>query len=111
MVPKPQQGDNQENKKCAQKRIAVIGCGPSGMSMLITLVKAQRNGDQIPQIVCFEKQSEMGGQWVYEWRTGVDEFGTPVYNCMYEALRLNNAKEAQEFQVSVNVPAFIAKKG
>uniref|UniRef100_A0A7M5WKG2 Flavin-containing monooxygenase n=2 Tax=Clytia hemisphaerica TaxID=252671 RepID=A0A7M5WKG2_9CNID len=40
----------------------------------------------------------MGGQWVYEWQTGVDEFGTPVYNCMYEALRLNNAKEAQEYQ-------------
>ncbi|XP_066918167.1 trimethylamine monooxygenase-like [Clytia hemisphaerica] len=42
MVPKPH--------KLTRKRIAIIGCGPSGMSMLITLVKAKQNGDQIPDI-------------------------------------------------------------
>lgn len=78
-----------------QKRLALIGCGPSAMSTLVTFSKAEQQ-QQIPEIVCFEKQNSMGGQWIYTWRTDVDEYGVPVPNSMYYNLRLNAPKEIDE---------------
>ena len=52
------------------KRICVIGAGPSGMSILYHFNKLKRQGKKIPDIVCFEKQSDWGGLWKYAWETG-----------------------------------------
>lgn len=60
-------------------RVAIIGAGPSGLSALRAFSQAEKNGEKIPEIVCFEKQNDWGGLWNYSWRTGVDEFGEPVY--------------------------------
>ena len=58
-------------------RIAIIGAGPCGLSQLRAFSKL--GDDNIPEIVCFEKQNDLGGMWNYNWRTGIDEFGEPVY--------------------------------
>ena len=58
-----------------KERVAVIGCGPSGISILSAFNQAEVCGHAIPEIVCFEKQGDICGQWNYTWRTGVDQFG------------------------------------
>ena len=52
-----------------KKRVCVIGCGPSGMSMLLQLGKL--SDDELPDIVCYEKQDTVGGMWNVTWRTGI----------------------------------------
>ena len=79
------------------KRIAIIGAGPSGLAQLRAFQAAKQNGDEIPEIVCFEKQSEWGGLWNYTWRTGVDQYGEPVHGSMYRYLWSNGPKEGLEF--------------
>ncbi|WP_208021088.1 NAD(P)-binding domain-containing protein [Paracoccus alkanivorans] len=79
------------------KRIAVIGAGPSGLAQLRAFQSAARQGAEIPEIVCFEKQSNWGGLWNYTWRTGVDENGDPVHGSMYRYLWSNGPKEGLEF--------------
>ncbi len=37
----------------------------------------------IPEVVCYEKQSNWGGLWNYTWRTGTDEYGELVHGSMY----------------------------
>ena len=61
------------------KRVAIIGAGPSGMAQLRAFESAERGGADIPELVCFEKQADWGGQWNYTWRTGLDEHGEPVH--------------------------------
>tara|TARA_R110002094_G_scaffold15702_4_gene26928 strand:+ start:1476 stop:2810 length:1335 start_codon:yes stop_codon:yes gene_type:complete len=79
------------------KRIAIIGAGPSGLAQLRAFQSAKQNGEEIPEIVCFEKQSEWGGLWNYTWRTGVDQYGEPVHGSMYRYLWSNGPKEGLEF--------------
>src|SRR5690625_331259 len=79
------------------KRVAIIGAGPSGMAQLRAFESAQKNGEEIPEIVCFEKQDDWGGQWNYSWRTGMDQYGEPVHSSMYRNLWSNAPKEALEF--------------
>lgn len=81
----------------SEKRVAIIGAGPSGMAQLRAFDSAARNGADIPELVCFEKQSDWGGQWNYTWRTGLDEYGEPVHSSMYRNLWSNGPKEALEF--------------
>jgi trimethylamine monooxygenase len=81
----------------AKKRVAVIGAGPSGLAQLRAFQSAQAKGAEIPEIVCFEKQSNWGGLWNYSWRTGLDEFGEPVHGSMYRYLWSNGPKEGLEF--------------
>ena len=52
------------------KRVCVIGAGPSGMSILFHFNKLKEQGKVIPEIVCFDKQSDWGGLWKYSWETG-----------------------------------------
>ena len=42
-----------------RKQVCVIGCGPSGMSMLLQLGKL--SDEELPDIVCYEKQDTVGG--------------------------------------------------
>ena len=78
-------------------RVAVIGAGPCGLGQLRAFQQAKSKGADIPEIVCFEKQSDWGGLWNYTWRTGIDEYGEPVHCSMYRYLWSNGPKECLEF--------------
>jgi trimethylamine monooxygenase len=78
-------------------RVAVIGAGPSGLAQLQAFAAARRAGIEIPEVVCFEKQSDWGGLWNYTWRTGLDQYGDPVHGSMYRYLWSNGPKECLEF--------------
>ena len=80
-----------------KKRVAVIGAGPSGLAQLRAFQSAQQAGSEIPEVVCFEKQSDWGGLWKYTWRTGLDQYGEPVHGSMYRYLWSNGPKEGLEF--------------
>ncbi|MDF2095947.1 NAD(P)-binding domain-containing protein [Aquibaculum arenosum] len=79
------------------KRVAIIGAGPSGLAQMRAFQSAREKGEEIPEIVCFEKQSNWGGLWNYTWRTGLDERGEPVHSSMYRYLWSNGPKEGLEF--------------
>lgn len=79
------------------KRIAIIGAGPSGLAQIRAFESAKSQGKEIPEIVCFEKQSNWGGMWNYTWRTGVGKFGEPIHGSMYKYLWSNGPKECLEF--------------
>jgi len=79
------------------RKIAIIGSGPCGLSMLRSFQQAEFKGEKIPDIVCFEKQEDWGGLWNYSWRTGSDQYGDPVPNSMYRYLWSNGPKECLEF--------------
>ncbi len=81
----------------SKKRIAIIGAGPSGLAQLRAFQSAKAKGEEIPEIVCYEKQSNWGGLWNYTWRTGVDEDGEPCHCSMYRYLWSNGPKEGLEF--------------
>jgi cation diffusion facilitator CzcD-associated flavoprotein CzcO len=78
-------------------RVAVIGAGPSGLSQLHAFEEARKQGADVPEIVCYEKQSDLGGLWNYTWRTGLDEHGEPVHSGMYRYLWSNGPKECLEY--------------
>ncbi len=78
-------------------RVAVLGAGPSGLAQLRAFQSAAEKGAEIPEIVCFEKQSNWGGLWNYTWRTGLDQYGEPVHGSMYRYLWSNGPKEGLEF--------------
>ncbi len=49
--------------------------------------------------MCYEKQVDMGGNWNYAWRTGVDEYGEIVHSSLYRHLWINGPKETSlEYQ-------------
>ncbi|GAA2006253.1 NAD(P)/FAD-dependent oxidoreductase [Brevibacterium samyangense] len=77
-------------------RVAVIGAGPSGLAQLRAFAAARKEGAEIPEIVCFERQSDLGGQWNYSWRHGTDEYGESVHSSMYRHLWSNGPKETLE---------------
>ena len=79
------------------KRVCVIGAGPSGLAQLRAFQSAAAKGAEIPEIVCYEKQSDWGGLWNYTWRTGVDENGNQCHGSMYRYLWSNGPKEGLEF--------------
>ncbi len=78
-------------------RIGIIGAGPSGLAQLRAFKSAEKNGEEIPDIVCFEKQENWGGLWNYTWRTGVGKYGEPIHCSMYRYLWSNGPKECLEF--------------
>lgn len=78
-------------------RIAILGAGPSGLAQLRAFEAARLAGVDIPEIVCYEKQSDLGGLWNYTWRTGLDAYGEPVHGSMYRYLWSNGPKECLEF--------------
>ena len=84
-------------KRTNKKRIGIIGAGPSGLAQLRAFEALQNEGEDIPEIVCFEKQSNWGGMWNYSWRTGVGKYGEPIHGSMYKYLWSNGPKECLEF--------------
>ena len=82
---------------CVQAAYCDRRSRPERHGALRAFESAQQAGAQIPEIVCFEKQDDWGGQWNYTWRTGIDGYGEPVHSCMYRNLWSNGPKEALEF--------------
>ena len=78
-------------------RVGIIGAGPSGMAQLRAFESARQKGADIPDIMCFEKQDDWGGQWNNSWRIGLDAHGEPVHSSMYRHLWSNGPKECLEF--------------
>lgn len=78
-------------------RVGIIGAGPSGMAALRAFESARQKGAEIPEITCFEKQSDWGGQWNSSWRIGLNEHGEAVHSSMYRHLWSNGPKECLEF--------------
>lgn len=82
----------------SKKRIAILGAGPSGLAQLRAFEAARLAGvTDLPEIVCYEKQNDIGGMWNYTWRTGLDKNGEPVHGSMYRYLWSNGPKECLEF--------------
>ena len=77
--------------------VAIIGAGPCGLSQLRAFAQAEAAGVHIPEIVCYEKQSDWGGLWNFSWETGTDKFGEAVHNGMYKNLWMNGPKECYEY--------------
>ena len=80
-----------------KQRIAILGAGPSGLAQLRAFEAAGKAGADLPEIVCYEKQSDLGGMWNYTWRTGLGAYGEPVHGSMYRYLWSNGPKECLEF--------------
>lgn len=75
----------------------VIGAGPCGLGQLRAFAAARDRGENIPEVVCLEKQADWGGLWNFSWRAGVDEYGEPAHGSMYRFLWSNGPKECLEF--------------
>lgn len=84
-------------RKTNKKRVGIIGAGPSGLAQLRAFEAAKHAGLEVPEVVCFEKQSNWGGMWNYTWRTGVGKYGEPIHGSMYKYLWSNGPKECLEF--------------
>ena len=81
----------------ATKRVCIIGAGPSGLATIRSFQTLQREGITIPEIKCYERQSNWGGLWNYTWRAGINELGNAVHSSMYKYLWSNAPKECLEF--------------
>ncbi|CAF1031277.1 unnamed protein product [Adineta steineri] len=76
-------------------RIAIIGAGPCGLAQLLAFKQAEQ--EQQVELVCFERQSDWGGLWLYTSKIGIDVNGEPVHSSMYRHLWSNNPKELFEY--------------
>ncbi|XP_012283263.1 flavin-containing monooxygenase FMO GS-OX-like 4 [Orussus abietinus] len=77
----------------AKVRVCVVGAGAAGLcagrhlaSDLVTWEPA-----------IFEQTSQVGGTWVYDERTGTDEFGYPIHSSMYKHLKTNLPYKIMDF--------------
>jgi trimethylamine monooxygenase len=85
-----------ESKKL---RIGLIGAGPCGLSQLHAFVNAHGKelSDESYSIVCFDKQSQWGGQWNDEIMARFSLTGEPAHSAMYKDLWTNEPKECMEY--------------
>jgi len=88
--------------KMGKKRVCIIGGGPGAMEVLYQLahysqMQSSLDGKDIPEVVCYEKQSRPGGMWNLDWRVGFDENGEPVHGSMYYKMFTNESKEYMEY--------------
>lgn len=85
------------------KTVALVGCGPGGMSFLHAVAlrrkRLEKEGNiaalaALPEVTCFERASSPGGVWRSD-RSGKE--GGKKSTKMYEALWTNGPKECIEF--------------
>ncbi|GFH61763.1 hypothetical protein CTEN210_18239 [Chaetoceros tenuissimus] len=105
----------------APPTVAVIGCGPSGMSLLHAIATKRKQGiKNLPQVVVYEKHDSCGGVWRSDRHTkkqsasSKTQEGTCLASAnsnstkdectpeikttaMYEGLWINSHKDAMEF--------------
>ena len=60
-------------ESASKERLCIIGAGPSALSLLYHLKKCQSEDQAIPEVVCFERTEDVGGQWNYTDETGKDQ--------------------------------------
>ena len=99
------------------RRVAIIGAGPCGTSLLRAFALAQKKGAKIPELVCYEKQKDWGGLWRFSWQIGFDENGEPTHGSMYRHMFTNVPKEYHEFpdytydqHFSKPVPSYLSRQ-
>ena len=85
-------------------KVAIIGSGPCGLSMLRAFQQAQVKGEKMPEITCYEKQDTWGGLWNYNWRTGTDQYGDTVHNSMYRYCLLYTSPSPRD-RISSRMPS------
>ncbi|KAF7989325.1 hypothetical protein HCN44_007999 [Aphidius gifuensis] len=81
-------------------RVAIIGAGVAGLSALKRCIENKDSptaSNKITDVVCYEKNNEAGGIWVYTDETGIDKYGLPVHSSMYKNLRTNLPKEVMSY--------------
>ncbi|MBM4496646.1 hypothetical protein GS426_16015 [Rhodococcus hoagii] len=67
-----------------------MGAGPSGLAQLRAFESARKSGlGSMPEIVCYEKQSDLGGMWNYTCARVSTTHGEPVHGSMYRFLWSN----------------------
>ncbi|OWF48027.1 flavin-containing monooxygenase FMO GS-OX5-like [Mizuhopecten yessoensis] len=87
-------------------RVAVIGAGAAGLCALRHLTTRQHKF----QAVCFEQNSRLGGTWIYNDKTGVDDHGLAIHSSMYKNLKTNLPKEVMafpDFPFRKDLPSFV----
>ena len=87
-------------------RVAVIGAGAGGLTALRHLTAKP----QTFQPVAYEQSTLVGGTWVYNERTGTDDYGLPIHSSMYKNLETNIPKEAMafpDFPFPKDLPSFV----
>jgi len=92
--------------------VAIIGCGPGGLSFLHALAtrrkKLQEEGDiealqKLPNVTCFEMNSSPGGVWrsndsiEQSGSTSSSDKNDVISTNMYEGLWINGCKELLEY--------------
>lgn len=79
-------------------RVAIIGAGVAG------LTSARRCLENGFEPVVYERSKEEGGTWIYDERTGLDEFGMPIHTSMYQNLMyaINNNTYCIHFSIYSN---------
>lgn len=79
-------------------RLCLIGAGPSGMSFLYNLEVARKEGKDVPDVICFDRQSNWGGLWNYTWRTGESTF---FFTHVQEMAKVTTVVEGARFECVV----------
>ncbi|XP_058808102.1 flavin-containing monooxygenase 5-like isoform X2 [Phymastichus coffea] len=77
------------NVNADKKKVCIIGAGMSG---LVSVKRLAEHSDEFEPIA-FERNSDVGGFWIYTESTTVDEHGSPVHSSAYKNLRTNVPKE------------------
>jgi len=86
------------DEEIKSKTVCIIGAGPSGLSLMHSFNEAKKKGWAVPEeIVCYEKQGQIGGLWNYSSSVGIDANGEPQHCSMYRHLWSNAPKECLEF--------------
>ena len=63
--------------------VCVIGAGAAGLCAVRHLAAYP----DVFNVKAYEQSSVVGGTWVYQEKTGVDENGLPIHSSMYRNLR------------------------
>jgi len=88
------------------KKVAVIGCGPSGMFFLHSIAIRRKRLEQegnmeglaaLPEVTCFEKSLSPGGLWKIDRINDRNDDDEKQSGNMYEAMWTNGPKESFEF--------------
>ena len=79
----------------SKTRVCIIGAGPCGLSAIRAFTKIPES-DQF-EIVCYEKQNQIGGLWNASWKIGVDNHGNMIHSAQYHHLFSNGPAEIIEY--------------
>jgi dimethylaniline monooxygenase (N-oxide forming) len=73
------------------KKVGIIGAGPSGICAIRHCIKEGF------EVIAFEQNDEIGGEWNYTGAVGVNKFGIDTHSSIYDGLVTNLPKEVMAF--------------